>query len=205
MNQVRNKLVLPGLLLLAACGPLVTIGDSGPAPQRFALALAADNSSVQALPLPSLRVEELESPAELANARMAVRIGAQEVRYVKGGVWTERPARMMRGLIGEALRQRSTGLIVSGTQVDIVPAYRLTGRLIAFQADAAGGLATRVLVRSEQLLIATKTASVEASRHFEASAPASSDRPADIAAAANTAANLVAAQTAAWVSAELAR
>jgi cholesterol transport system auxiliary component len=134
---------------------------------------------------------------------MAVRVGTQEVRYVAGGTWTERPARMLRGLISDALRQRSTGLILSATQADIVPAYRLTGRLIAFQADAPGGVATQVVVRSEQLLIATKTGTVLASSRFEANAAASSDRPADIAAAANKAANNIAMQTADWASAAL--
>ncbi len=201
---MQNKLALLAVALLTACGPLVSIGDSGPAPQRFALALAQGNAEpMQALP--SVRVEELDAPAELANARMAVRIGAQEVRYVTGGVWTDRPSRMMRGLLGEALRARSTGLILSGAQNDLVPAYRLTGRLIAFQADAPGGVATQVSVRSEQLLILAKTGAVIATSRFEESAPASSDRPADLAAAANVAANAVAAQTADWVRTSLAK
>jgi cholesterol transport system auxiliary component len=199
MNPVQNKAALVATLLLAACGPLVKIGDSGPAPQRFTLSLA--RTDVAAVALPTLRVEDLESPAELATARMAVRMAGQEIRYVTGGIWTDRPARLLRALTADALRQRSTGIILSPAQSDIAPAHRLTGRLIAFHADASSGTANKLIVRSDYLLIATKTGTVLASQRFEAAETASSDSPADLAQAANRAANSVAAQTADWVTA----
>jgi cholesterol transport system auxiliary component len=206
MNPVRNKLYLHKLHLLAlmtltACGPLVKIGESGPPPQRFTLVAAPNTAAVVALP--TLRVDDLESAAELANTRIAVRVGAQEVRYVTGGLWTDRPTRLLRAVLADTLRQRSTGLVLSAAQADIAPAYRLAGRLIAFQAEAPNGVVTHMKISTEQLLIMAKTGTVLASRRFEAREASRSDRPADLAEAANAAANIIAAQTTDWVSSQL--
>jgi cholesterol transport system auxiliary component len=201
-NKVQNKISLAFLCAaLASCGPLVKIGESGPAPQRFTLTLAP--GSTAPIALPSLRVEDLETPAELASSRMAVRVGAQEVRYVTGGVWTDRPSRLLRGLISEALRTRSSGLILSPAQSDIVPTYRLTGRLTAFQADAADGVARAMIIRSEQLLVDARSGKVIASQRFEAREAAASDRPADLASAANRAANRLATEVSDWAAIQL--
>lgn len=198
---MQNKFYLLALMALTACGSLIKIGNNGPAPQRFTL--VGGPATVAAVALPTVRVEELDAAAELANSRMAVRVGTQEVRYVTGGIWTDRPARLLRALLADTLQQRSTGLVLSAAQADITPAYRLTGRLIAFQAEAPGGVATHIKISTEQLLIIAKTGTVLASRRFDAREASHSDRPADLADAANTAANSIAAQTADWVSTQL--
>jgi cholesterol transport system auxiliary component len=198
---VQNKYSLPALLALAACGPLVKIGEQGPAPQRFTL--SPTQSRLAPAALPAIRIEDFETSADIASTRIAVRVGAQEVRYVSGGIWTDKPARLMRALLADTVRQHSSGLVLSAAQADITPAYRLTGRLIAFQAEAANGVATHMIISTEQLLIIAKTGTVLASRRFEAREASRSDRPADLADAANTAANIIAAQTTDWLSIQL--
>ena len=197
---MRNSLLLPLVLLLAGCGPLVKIGESGPAPLRFTLAAeAVDQTPVN---LPMLRVEDLETPAELGVNRLAVRVGTQEVRYLGGAIWTDKPARLLRALIAERLRGASSNAIVGPGQMDLAPSWKLSGRLIAFQAQAGSGPADRVEIATEMMLL--RGPSLIASRRFSASAPAISDRPADLAAASNKAANQVAGEIAAWVIAEAA-
>jgi cholesterol transport system auxiliary component len=197
---VRNNLTLALVLLLAGCGPLVKIGESGPAAQRFTLAATPSDGAPVALPM--LRVEEFEAPAELAVNRLAVRVGAQEVRYLAGAVWTDKPARLLRGLISERLRQISTNAIVGPGQLDLSPNWTLSGRLIAFQAKASSGPADAVQVSTELLLL--RDAKLIARRRFWAEAAAASDRPADLAAASNRAANQLADEVTSWVIAQAA-
>ncbi len=191
---MRSKLSLIAALLLTSCGPLVKIGDSGPQPQRFTLALLPQEAQRRALPI--MRVDDLEAPAELATQRMAVRVGAQEVRYLRGGVWTDRPARLLRALVAEALRQRSTASVLSPGQINIRADYNVSGRLIAFQAEADGAVANRVRVALDLTL--QKGSRIE-THVFDIREHAASDAPADLAAATNRAANHVTAQAADWL------
>jgi cholesterol transport system auxiliary component len=192
---VRNSLILMSLLLLTACGPLVKIGESGPPPQRFTLTLATQSGPTHALPL--LRVEDFEAPAELASSRMAIQVGAQEVRYLAGMQWTDRPARLMRGLIADSLRQSSTAPVLVTGQADVTTGLRISGRLTRFHALAPTGLATEVSVGLELMLL--KGSSIAASRRFSVTEPSSSDRPADLAAAFNRATGRITTEATNWI------
>jgi cholesterol transport system auxiliary component len=200
MNPVRNKYILV-FLLLAACGPLVKIGDSGPAPQRFTLTAAP--SDAIALALPTLRVEELETAADLASNRIAVRVGAQEVRYLAGGIWTDKPARLLRNLLADHLRVRSSGIVLAANQPEVPVAYRITGRLTAFQADGAGKIATHAQVSAELFIL--QGTKIIASRSFAQRRTLSSDRAEDVTASLNQAANDISAEASAWIATTVAQ
>lgn len=191
---MRNSLTLALCLLLAACGPLVKIGESGPAPQRFTLQVADKEATPLALPV--IRVEEFDAPAELAPNRMAVRVGEQEVRYVTGAIWTDRPARLLRAAIAERLRRLSSNAVIAGQGLELVPTWRIAGRLTQFQASTRGGIAGPVRVGVELMLL--RGNNLVASQRFEAGADAASDRPADLAAAFNRAASDVTLAAADW-------
>jgi cholesterol transport system auxiliary component len=200
MNPVRNKYILV-FLLLAACGPLVKIGDSGPAPQRFTLTAAP--SDAIALALPTLRVEELETAADLASNRIAVRVGAQEVRYLAGGIWTDKPARLLRNLLADHLRVRSSGIVLAANQPEVPVAYRITGRLTAFQADGAGKIATHAQVSAELFIL--QGTKIIASRSFAQRRTLSSDRAEDVTTSLNQAANDISAEASAWIATSVAQ
>jgi cholesterol transport system auxiliary component len=198
---VRNKHILAALLLLTACGPLVKIGDSGPAPQRFTLTTAASNAT--AVVLPTLRVEELESAADLASNRIAVRVGAQQVRYLVGGIWTDKPARLLRNLLADHARARSSGVVLAANQPEVPVAYRITGRLTAFQAEGAGKIATHALVSAELFIL--QGPKIIASRSFAQRRSLSSDRAEDVTTSLNQAANDMSAEASAWVATTVAQ
>jgi cholesterol transport system auxiliary component len=196
MNPVRNKNILVAtLLLLTACGPLVKIGDSGPAPQRYTLTAAPSDTIAKALPV--LRIEELETAADLASNRIAVRVGTQEVRYLVGGIWTDKPARLMRNLLADHLRARSQGVVLAANQPEVQVAYRVTGRLIAFQAEGAGAIATHAQVSAEYFIL--QGTKIIASRSFGQRRRLISDRANDVTASLNQAANDMNADASAWV------
>lgn len=187
--------------LLGGCGPLVELGDRAPAPQHFTLIFAGP--SPQNLALPSIRLESLEAPAELEPNAIAVRVGAQEVRYLTRAQWADRPARLMRTLLSDYLKRRSTGLVLEPDQVDITPALRVMGKLVAFQAVApTGSPAQRVVVGLDLVIVRKdppKDAPAAIQAHFSAEQPSSSDRAEDLAAAFNSAANRVAEDAAHWI------
>jgi cholesterol transport system auxiliary component len=200
MNHVRNKQCFAILLLLTACGPLVKIGDSGPAPQRFTLTAAPSEATASALP--TLRIEELETAADLSSNRIAVRVGAQEVRYLVGGIWTDKPARLLRSLLADHMRTRSQDVVLAANQPEVPVAYRVTGRLTAFQAEGPGSLATHAQISAEYIIL--QGTKIIASRSFAQRRSLSSDRAQDVTSSLNEAANALSNEASAWIAATVA-
>jgi ABC-type uncharacterized transport system auxiliary subunit len=186
------------LLSVASCGPLVKLGDDGPAPQRFALAYVKSEGITTTL-VTTLRFEDMDAPQELSNDRMVIRAGAQEIQYLKDMRWTEKPARLLRPLFAEHLKTHMpNAILLSPTQLEPAPTYRLSGRVTAFQVQRDTG---KALVRVEMLLTSakTKTAIINS---FKAEAEADVRSPVDMARGLNTAANQVAENIANWVAVE---
>lgn len=194
--KLNKSIALISVLTLAACGSLLPTGEDGKTPaRRFSLAMPATDSapSMNA----ALRVEDFEAPAELAVDRIVVRKDAQEVLYAKGARWTDKPARLMRGLVSDYLKSANSAIVASATQIDVPITYRLSGRLSAFQVRVTESTTTAT-VRFEALLNNTRNR-VPVARVFSAQQTATSDSPAAMAAAINGAANQVAHDVTAWV------
>ncbi len=198
---MQNKYCLAALLALSACGPLVTIGAQGPAPQRFTLTSAQNEAALAALP--AIRVEDFETSADLATTRIAVRVGAQEVRYVVGGIWTDKPVRLIRNLLADQVRARSSGVVLAGNQLEVPTAFRIGGRLTGFQAEGAGKLATHVSVQAEIFVL--QGPKIVASQTFQQRRALTSDRPADMINSFNEAANILATEAATWIATTVAQ
>lgn len=198
---MQNKLIFGALLLLGACGSLVQIGNSGPPPLRFTV--TSTTSETTPIALPALRVEDLDTSADLATNRIAVRVGAQEVRYLSGGIWTDKPTRLIRSLLADQLRARSNGVVLAANQPEVVTPYRISGRLTAFQAEGAAMLATHVNVSAELFIL--QGSKILASRSFKQRRSLSSDRVSDVTANINSAANDIGAEAANWVTETLAQ
>jgi ABC-type uncharacterized transport system auxiliary subunit len=181
--------------LLSGCSSFLPTGEDGKtAPQRFSLGMTAQD--IPATITAAIRVEDFDSPAELALDRIVVRRGLQEVLYAKGARWTDKPSRLMRSLISDYLKAASQSIVASPTQIDVPIVYRLSGRLSAFQVQVDG--APSATVRVEALLNNTHSR-VPVARIFTAEAAATSDSPAAMAAAINVASNQVAADVTRWM------
>jgi cholesterol transport system auxiliary component len=194
LNSVILTAML-GISWLAGCGSILPTGEDGKKPpQRFSLGMTAQD--IPASITSAIRVEDFDSPAELALDRIVVRRGVQEVLYAKGARWTDKPSRLMRNLISDYLKAASQSIVASPTQIDVPIVYRLSGRLSAFQVRVEG--TPTATVRFEALLNNTRSR-VPVSRVFTSEAPASSDSPAAMAAAINVASNQVAADVTSWM------
>jgi cholesterol transport system auxiliary component len=194
---LRNSLILvASVALLAACGPIVSFGGDGPPPRQFNLAYSAAPNDAKALP-GVLLVDELGATAELRGQRMAMRVSAQEVQYLNGAQWSDRPARLLRGLIEDAARQAPGAAVLGPSNIDLRIAFRLTGTVQRFDVVVDGPKRQAVIVL-DAILANQRPSRLIASRRFEAKADAAADTPAAVAAALNMAANDLARDVAAW-------
>jgi ABC-type uncharacterized transport system auxiliary subunit len=196
----RTIALLLSLVGLAGCGPLIDLGSNTPIAARYRLAL--ENPAPP--PVEKLNaakiilVDDLVPPADLATDRLAIRLGAQEVRYLAAMRWTDRPGRMMRELMS-AYGQNIEGLtILAPTQLDIRYDFRLSGRLESFHVVITPGKEPMAYVAFQAVLTQRAAGNTVAIESFSAQAPAQNDSVVALTAAINKAANQAAGQALHW-------
>lgn len=136
------------------------------------------------------------TPAAIATNRVAVQTGATSLAYVKGGYWSEAPARLFARLLADTVTARTGRVVLSNAQSFADPGARLTGELRSFTVDAPRGEA---VVTYDATLMRDGAKTFD-KRRFEARAPlGGAIAPASAATALNRAANEVAVQVADWV------
>ena len=136
------------------------------------------------------------TPAAIATNRVAVRTGATSLAYVKGGYWSEAPARLFARLLADTVTARTGRVVLSNAQSFADPGARLSGELRDFTVDVGRGAA---VVTYDATLMRDGAKTFDR-RRFEARAPlGGAVTPGSAATALNHAANDVAAQVADWV------
>ena len=193
-----SALLCAPLVLLAACGPLVKIGGNTPAPDSVYTLSAAPPSSVPAglVPVDLARAVSVDTPTvpgALQTLRIPVTVSDTAIQYVKAAQWSEQPNRLFQRLLADLLVQAGQPVIdlrSSGQS----GGRRLTGQLQAFGVDVRG--TPKVVVRYDATL-ASPTGLRQ--RRFEREADLAAVEGPAVAAGLNAAANLLAADVAAWV------
>ena len=193
-----SALLCASLVLLAACGPLVKIGGNTPVPDSVYTLSAAPPSSVPAglVPVDLARAVSVDTPTipgALQTLRIPVTVSDTAIQYVKAAQWSEQPNRLFQRLLADLLVQAGQPVIdlrSSGQS----GGRRLTGQLQAFGVDVRG--APKVVVRYDATL-ASPTGLRQ--RRFEREADLAAVEGPAVAAGLNAAANLLAADVAAWV------
>ncbi len=162
----------------------------------------------------AILVAEPVTDRTLAVSRVAVQVDETRVAYLPDVAFVERPARLFRGLLAEALRVEEAGrmeeagrvksaengagnggaMVLEDDQPAPIGSRRLSGRLLAMGYDARGHA---VVVRFDALWQGAD--GVLASRRFEALEKPVSPSVSAVAPALNRVANDVAAQVAVWV------
>ena len=189
---------------LAACGPLIRIGEEGPPPGLYALRAVPPEGSVQrAMPSPLL-VTPPETIAELRPPRIAVFTSLTGVAYLPNARWVDPPARLMTRLLEDRLQDASTGIVITPRQFEVGYNYLLNSRLTGFNLDVRDGTHF-ARVELEASLITAPTASapdqeIVGVQRFSATRQLSSLDPLSVTENLNAAANDVATQLANWLS-----
>jgi cholesterol transport system auxiliary component len=142
----------------------------------------------------ALAVLEPGTPQRLGYTRIPVQVNPTTVEYLKDATWAEKPSRLFQRLLSETIRAKGTRLVVGDSDLQYAAAIKLTGQLIDFGYDAAGG---SVVVRYDAVL-QTGNQQVR-TRRFEATVPGIAASGPAVSAALNQAANQVAGEVADWV------
>ncbi len=190
----------PLLLLLASCGPLVTIGASGPRAESLLTLSAEPAAPVSDAESPDIgldmanavAVETPAVPGALQTLRIPVHVSDTEIRYVPVAQWSEQPSRLFRQLLADRLAADGVA-VVDLRSSGRMPGRRLTGQLLAFGVDVRGG--QRVRVRYDATLADGQGIR---QRRFEAEEPLATVDGGSVAAALNRAANRLAGDVSGW-------
>ncbi|MFZ5608191.1 MAG: ABC-type transport auxiliary lipoprotein family protein [Pseudomonadota bacterium] len=176
----RSILVFLLGLLAAACGPLVELPGGGPAPALYTLSAVDVGTPGPKLERVRLQIEELSADAMLATDRIAVRVGATEVKYLAAARWSDQPRRLVRDRLQEALEGVAGLTPLSPDALEVPADYRLKLRLRAFNAVAREDGALTVRVEMSALLVSAVGAEIVASRRFAAEGRAASGKAAEV-------------------------
>jgi len=186
-------------LALAGC---VSLG-AGSEPPANLLTLspmggATPQSSVQtANALPgAIAVLTPETPAKLDIVRVPVNVSDTEIAYLQEAVWVEKPARLFRRLLGEALRDRvgDESIVLDTDDTPLLASLMVRGTLMELSYDAPNG---SVVARYQAIITSEEGGAL--TRRFEAR---EENVPADVVfvgPALNRVANEVANDAADWV------
>jgi cholesterol transport system auxiliary component len=188
--------VLLGALALAGC---VNVNLGGAKAVGMLIRLTPQDSAPAAAPAPTsaaatvILVTEPETDRSLAVTRVPVQVDDTRLAYLADVAWVDRPSRLFRGLLAEALREKGGAVVIEDDQPAPPGARRLSGRLLAMGYDAR----TRsVVVRYDALWPGADGRLM--ARRFEALEPNVRPQARAVAPALNRAANDVAAQVAGW-------
>ncbi len=186
---------------LAACGPLVQIGGNTPAPAALLTLSATAAPRAYAGPTriaDTLAVALPTVPATLQTLRLPVSGSTGEIRYLAGASWAEQPQRQFQRLLVDTIVASGTP-VIDQRQPSVSAARLLSGALREFGLDISDPARPVVRVRYDAQLARPRAPDGSIGlRRFDASEPATDQRPVAVAAALNRASNRVAAEVAAW-------
>jgi len=185
-------------LALAACGPLIELPGSGPAPDHVALTALTNNVETKTDEF-ILIVDEPTMPGELIGADIAIKSpGGHRVNYLDGARWTSRtPLILHRYLIASFDNAAPWHTIGGGSLLEIPADYRLKLDVRDFHAELNG--APNVFVTIAAKLVRNGPVELIDARQFKTRADAASRSPADLARAFDTAMDEVSRKMIDWV------
>lgn len=194
-SAMRACVALSACVSLSGC-----LGLGGKAPDQ--LISLAPSSRAQVGPTTTAALADAivvldpEADRSIDVLRVPVRVNAATIAYLKDVAWVERPARQFRSLLAEALRTRTSRLVVEDGDFDVAGRTVVKGRLLAMGYDAPSqSVVVRIDVQRQD-----KGGPVT-SRRFEAMVPGIKAEALPVATAIGQASNDVAAQVATWVAA----
>lgn len=137
-----------------------------------------------------------EVPRKLDTNRVPVQINTGNIAYLKDGVWTDKPAILMRHLLAETLAAKNGTLILSEVETAGKAENYLSGQLVEFGIDEASMEAVAIF----DAVRIRKGQPVE-KRRFDAREGLTKIETGEAGEALNAVANKIAEDVATWLSA----
>lgn len=142
----------------------------------------------------AVTIDVLETDRKLDFPRIAVKVDDSSIAYLKDATLVDKPERLFRSLLAETIAAKTGRLVLDPVAVAGRSDNRLSGRLVEFGLDAP---ANEVVVIFDAVRH-TGDMKVE-KRRFEARQVVYDHERGPVGAALNRAANMVAADVAAWI------
>lgn len=137
IHQFRNMaLAVASALTLSSC---VSLGGTAPASMLTltATSTVTAGESKTGMAKDAMVVLIPEVPRKLDTNRVPVQINTGNIAYLKDGVWTDKPAILMRHLLAETLAAKNGTLILSEVETAGKAENYLSGQLVEFGIDEA--------------------------------------------------------------------
>ncbi len=195
-KRLVKILALGGALGLAACGSLVDLPGSGPAPQIYALS-AHETDRVYEKRNWRLLIDEPVASRTLDTDRIAMWTSQVEVNYITGALWSDRAPRLVQGLLVESFDRTGALELVAPGRAGMRAPYLLQSTLQAFQAEGGGRRSARIRIKF--VLVEQASADILASKVFEREVRARGAGAKSIVLAFNEALGEIAPQLMDWV------
>lgn len=154
--------------------------------------IAGSNISGQAQE--ALVVLAPQVPRKLDTNRIAVRIDAGTVAYLKDSIWADKPAMLVQQLLAETLSAKNGRLVLSEEETGSRAEKYLTGQLVEFGIDESRMEAVAIFDA-----VHIRKGSPIMKRRFEAREEMAKIQPREAGHALNIAANRLADEVAAWL------
>ena len=188
------QLLLAGSFLMTACGPMIDLGDNGPAPTLYSIQPSLSGEMPGAGPV--VFVSEPLLPGESLGNRIAVRTDDFELKFLQGGRWSE-PFRMMlhRYLVTD-LADSVEAQVVGAGSLDLRADCRLT---VDFQRFDFETKTESVVAQATARLSSLKSGRLLDSAVINVAADVSSDSSEEIVSSYNQAAGQVTTTLGLWL------
>lgn len=137
IHHFRNMaLAVASALTLSSC---VSLGGTAPASMLTltATSTVTAGESKTGMAKDAMVVLIPEVPRKLDTNRVPVQINTGNIAYLKDGVWTDKPAILMRHLLAETLAAKNGTLILSEVETAGKAENYLSGQLVEFGIDEA--------------------------------------------------------------------
>lgn len=200
MGRMAAVLLLPALL--GACGGLIKLPNSGPAPGLYNLTApeSIDAQGTQAL----LLIEDPTASGGLDSTMIARRSSPNELQFFADARWAGRPSVMLQGVLVESFER--TGQAVNQARGGaVVPSkYELQTQIRDFQAEYFQGATTpTVKVRLALTLVRLGPIAPMGQKIVEAKAQATSPDMGAVVAAFDQATHEALAEAVTWTTGQL--
>ncbi|NNU17139.1 hypothetical protein HK107_12480 [Parvularcula sp. ZS-1/3] len=186
---------LSAVSLLALGGCINLIAPASELPPRYTLTAMEETRSEQRLPY-SLAIADARAESALNTSKIAVRTGANEIRYMPEGEWADRAPRIFSVLLERSVEERGALLAVSDRVALPLADFVLYSDIQRFEADRTTEPTQAIVIFRVRL--ESRNGMILGVQRFETRVPVDGDSTAEVAEALNRAASELSSDAAGW-------